>query len=111
SSTSPKEGNNLPRYGSGDYWKRPAVVAFPLGLVALPQPFQSHGKDDARIAVIATARAGIVNDRRGVFAVTGERFAADTTGLHRHHRARSVVCVWACSTARRRRRCSPAPTR
>src|SRR5262249_45843155 len=81
--------------------KRPAVAALPLGLVALPQPFQPHAKDYARIAVIATARAGIVDDRRGVIAVTGERFAADTTGLHRHHRARSIVCSWAVSTAKR----------
>jgi hypothetical protein len=44
----------------------------PLGLVPLPQPFQPHGKHNARIAVIATAGAGIVDDP---LAVTGERFA------------------------------------
>src|SRR5262245_54173007 len=76
-----------------DHLKPPAVATFPLG-VTLPEP--QRWNDALRIALVATA----VVFRPCVVAEADDCPAAARTCLHRLHRARSVVCARADSTAR-----------
>src|SRR5262245_4306377 len=95
---SPQPGSrrkNLPRYRSGRSFGAPAVAAFPLG-IALPQP--PRWNDALRIALVATA---VVVHRPCVVSEADDCPAANRTDLNRRHRARSVVCAWAGSTAKR----------
>src|SRR5262245_6724439 len=78
-----------------DHLKRPAVAAFPLG-VALPQP--QRWSDALRIALVATA---VVVHGPCVVAEADDCPATNRTDFHRRHRARSVVCARAGSTAKR----------
>src|SRR5262245_376177 len=77
-------------------WQPPAV-AFALGIALqhLPYPF---GNDALRVtAVTATA----VIDRLRIVAEADDGPAANRTALHRRHRARSILCARAGSTATR----------
>jgi hypothetical protein len=76
--------------------QRPAV-AFPLDVARL-HPSHLFGKDALQIAAV-TATA--IVDRLRTVAEADDCPAANRTCLHRLHRARSVVCARAGSTAKR----------